>query len=402
MLVAGRPDPQAPADTQAAPARPRLDPYGQTRLARWLLDPLAALPQPAQADLISAIDLSWPGIIASFLNYILLNLFGICLVHGPLFVFFTGLLAVNLGCSALRLTALRLVRQGGAPWRTDVYLFATLAWCLCQGVLTGAAVYSGMAALGVLGAASAMAPQAAMAARNFPAPRFAIAIAIAIDLPFVLGAVVAPNHWLLGLALFTPGYLVGVWASIRYFQSLTIENFLARIASSAQARSDPLTGVLNRRGMAEALAGARQRRQLTLFCLDLDGFKQVNDAYGHAAGDMLLKQVTARLTGMARAEDSVARIGGDEFSLAAPGLSPPAAETMAARIVAAVSTEPYDLGGGIVARVGGSVGYACCPEDGASIEALSARADAALYEVKQRGKGSWQRAPRRATGWPAD
>jgi diguanylate cyclase (GGDEF)-like protein len=375
--AAGRPPPKA-----------GLDPYGHTRLAHWLLDPLVELAPPVRAALIGGLDVSFPAIATSFVNYGAMSIVSCILTRSPLF--FT-LLALHVILSALRTAGLMLVWRGTAPWRTDVYIFSTLAWCFCEGTVSGAAVHSGLVPLAVLGTATAVAPLGALAARNFPAPRFAMGIVLAIDAPFVLSCTVNPDHWLLLMTWFTPGFLLAIWASIKYYQKLMIQRHEAQFASSMQARSDPLTGALNRRGMAQALA-ANAGQVVTLFYLDLDGFKQVNDRHGHAAGDVLLKLVTARLAAVARTEDSVARLGGDEFSLGAPGLPPAAAETMAARIVAAISNEPYDLGDGIVARVGVSVGFACGPEDGDSMEALSARADAALYEVKQRGKGSWQRA----------
>jgi diguanylate cyclase (GGDEF)-like protein len=377
----------APAEPGARP-QAGLDAYGHTKLAHWLLDPLVDLAPPVRAALIGGLDVSFPGIVTSYINFGAMIIVCCILTRSALFF---SLLALHIGLSVLRTAGLMLVWRGGAVWRTDFYIFSTLAWCLCEGTVSGAAVYSGLMPLAVLGTATAVAPLGALAARNFPAPRFAFGIVLSIDAPFVLCCTASPDHWLLLMTWFTPGFLLAIWTSIKYYQRLMIQHHEARFASSVQASSDPLTGALNRRGLAEALANGAGTC-LTLFYMDLDGFKQVNDRHGHTAGDVLLKLVTARLRAVARAEDSVARLGGDEFSLGAPGLPPAAAETMAARIVAAVSHEPYDLGGGIVARVGVSVGYACSPEDGVGIEALSARADAALYEVKQRGKGSWQRA----------
>lgn len=174
------------------------------------------------------------------------------------------------------------------------------------------------------------------------------------------------------------------------------------------ALRDPLTGVLNRHGMRirlqQVLEKARDEgASVMVFVGDLDGFKQVNDTLGHAAGDQLLCQVAQRLSRAVRSEDVVARTGGDEFvlALAAPGgVQDPQTMAVIHRAQSAV-TEPYDLQGRVV-RVGCSLGGASWPEhldepDGRQaamsgsvaegFELVIQRADAALYTVKRSGKG---------------
>ena len=234
--------------------------------------------------------------------------------------------------------------------------------------MAGLTILSGVNALELMGLALAQAPQGVMATRNLPAPRFASAMILAMSLPFMMWLFFAPDHWL-------------------------IENYVAQFASRQQASHDALTGILNRRGLNDALERETQGNIcFALFMMDLDGFKEVNDTHGHLAGDVLLQMVTARLHGVARKEDSLARLGGDEFALITPGLPTAAVEAVAARLVAALSEEPYVLNDGVVVRIGVSVGYVCAPEDGASLQLLNERADAALYAVKRGGKGSWQRA----------
>jgi len=381
--------------TQAA-ARGHLDRRGRTSAVRWLLDPISHISAEGHAALIGDINISLHGISASITNFLLLNLICCWLTHAKLFFAF---LAGNILLCILRVAAVLLVAHnppGKHIWRTDFYILTTLLWCLLEGALTGAAVFSSIGTIQVLASAAALAPQGMLAARNFSAPRFAMAIIFCLDLPYVAGATFSPEHWLIAVLVLTPGYLIGTLTSILHFQRLAIENYVARFASQQQAKRDPLTGILNRRGMTEALEqGACLLHPVTLFCMDLDGFKQVNDCYGHPAGDLLLQLVTARLSEVARMEDSVARLGGDEFALIAPGLLPDDAEAVAARIVAAISNAPYILSEeGISVRIGVSVGYACGPEDAISIVDLENLADAALYAVKQDGKGSWQRA------WP--
>ncbi len=174
------------------------------------------------------------------------------------------------------------------------------------------------------------------------------------------------------------------------------------------ALHDPLTGVLNRHGLRLRLEAALTKAQaagssLMVFVGDLDGFKQVNDTLGHAAGDALLCQVAQRLVHAMRAEDIVARTGGDEFvvALAAPGgVGDPQAMAVILRAQAAV-TAPYELQGRLV-NVGCSLGGASWPEHLAGLDTqlladrthpaegfdlVMERADAALYTVKRSGKG---------------
>ena len=132
---------------------------------------------------------------------------------------------------------------------------------------------------------------------------------------------------------------------------------------------------------------------VALLLLDLDGFKAVNDAHGHPAGDHLLQLVATRLRSMARAGDLIARLGGDEFALVAPfdlpdQRRPPseAAAQLALRIVAAME-QPFDLESGNVVQVGLSIGVALAEADGDNAHAFVRRADVALFRAKTDGRG---------------
>ena len=124
-----------------------------------------------------------------------------------------------------------------------------------------------------------------------------------------------------------------------------------------------------------------------MFCLDLDGFKAINDLHGHAAGDHLLREVAARLGRSVREADTVARLGGDEFVIVQNDPSQPAeARALAERLVAILS-EPYDLGPGEAqGTVTASIGIALFPSDGDTSEVLLHNADTALYQAKWAGK----------------
>ncbi|MFT3806384.1 EAL and GGDEF domain-containing protein [Arenimonas sp.] len=158
------------------------------------------------------------------------------------------------------------------------------------------------------------------------------------------------------------------------------------------ARTDPLTGLLNRDGMMAALQSRLgfAGRQLALFYIDLDRFKMVNDVLGHSAGDQILIGAAQRLTEAAGPDAVLARFGGDEFlALCDFDEDSEAPEEIAERITQAfgegfrIAEEEFSLTA--------SVGLACSPQDGERPEQLLNNADAAMYDAKRRGRNTWQR-----------
>ncbi|EHH67606.1 putative bifunctional diguanylate cyclase/phosphodiesterase [Gluconobacter morbifer] len=159
------------------------------------------------------------------------------------------------------------------------------------------------------------------------------------------------------------------------------------------AHHDSLTGLPNRtllhQRMEKALLHARQTStRFAILYLDLDRFKQINDALGHAAGDLLLQRISERIQACAGSQTTLSRIGGDEFVLL---MDPPVdRETVAKtarKILTALST-PYDIEGRL-AETGVSIGIALFPEDGLTEKALLANADAALLQAKTHGRNRW-------------
>ena len=166
------------------------------------------------------------------------------------------------------------------------------------------------------------------------------------------------------------------------------------------ARNDPLTGLPNRRLLAERISMAlihsrRNKNSMAVMYLDLDGFKEINDSLGHGAGDALLKMVAGRLVAMVREEDTVARSGGDEFIIALWDVSSPDnAATVALKVIEAVS-QPYDIEGHTV-NITTSAGVSIYPLHGEDAETLIKSADLALYEAKHAGKNVHRIAERTA------
>ena len=161
--------------------------------------------------------------------------------------------------------------------------------------------------------------------------------------------------------------------------------------ASRLAHYDSLTGLANRFQMSQTLEKilAAQRldhRACTVFLLDLDRFKQVNDTMGHPAGDALLKQVASRLEGTVGQFGRVGRLGGDEFEVVIPGRHARGdLAALAQRIIHSLS-EPYSIDGHRVV-IGASMGIALAPHDGVTSEALIRNADLALYAAKDGGRG---------------
>lgn len=153
------------------------------------------------------------------------------------------------------------------------------------------------------------------------------------------------------------------------------------------AQHDSLTGLPNRLLFQDRLAQAllqtqRQQRQLAVLLLDLNGFKPVNDQYGHASGDELLIAVGARLRQLLRASDTVARLGGDEFVVLLPQLEQPQQAAQVATKIQQALAEPFELTVGMV-QIGCSIGAALFPQDGDDGDQLLNTADKRMYQQKQ-------------------
>jgi diguanylate cyclase (GGDEF)-like protein len=177
----------------------------------------------------------------------------------------------------------------------------------------------------------------------------------------------------------------------------TFEDITERRRTEAKVRHmahhDALTGLPNRvwfhSQLTEALAQYEtEGEDVTLLCLDLDQFKQVNDVYGHPFGDQLLKIVGARLKHCVREQDVVARLGGDEFAILQVGRSQGDGPATTARRIVQSLCEPYDIEGQAIV-IGASVGIALACGPFVQADALLKDADIALYRAKSNGRGTF-------------
>ena len=166
----------------------------------------------------------------------------------------------------------------------------------------------------------------------------------------------------------------------------------SRIASLAY--SDPLTGLANRVSLAPALEQAIERarrhgNRLAGVFIDLDGFKQINDRYGHAAGDAFLIEVAQRLRRSVRASDLVARLGGDEFFVVLEEVQDtPAVERVLGKLIDALR-RPYPGIGETQRRISATLGVSIFPDDATDGATLMENADEAMYTAKQAGKNAY-------------
>jgi two-component system cell cycle response regulator len=178
--------------------------------------------------------------------------------------------------------------------------------------------------------------------------------------------------------------------SIRY----AIERKRAEERLTYLAQYDQLTGLVNRTlfrdRLVQAMARSKRLQQpLGLMLLDLDQFKPVNDTMGHNVGDLLLKAVAERLQECVREVDTVARMGGDEFTIILEGLTCEEDITLVAQRITTSLAEPFDLGEH-KALIGVSIGITVYPTDDQEVDELLKHADAAMYRAKQQGGSSFQ------------
>jgi diguanylate cyclase (GGDEF)-like protein len=184
--------------------------------------------------------------------------------------------------------------------------------------------------------------------------------------------------------------LVAAVRSAAHLRQLRDELLAAERRFERDALTDPLTDAPNRRHFERSLtalsAGARRHgRPLSVVLVDLDDFKQVNDRHGHLTGDAILRGITERLGARLRAEDVLARLGGDELGVLLPDTDAAAGAKVAGELCAAVAAEPFDVpAGALGAHV--SAGHATL-HPGEHVQALLDRADAALYTAKRAGGG---------------
>ena len=203
---------------------------------------------------------------------------------------------------------------------------------------------------------------------------------------------VVSAEWLDAAGLPSTNWLGEVLESLARYASTALGNVALLDAAHQRALHDALTGLPNQvlfgdRANHAVMRARRNGERLAVGVLDLDRFKTVNDSLGHRAGDTLLVEVANRLREAVRGHDTVARMGGDEFTLLLPDLHPHGEAIVAERLLAAFE-EPFVVDGHAI-RVSPSIGLASFPADGDTPERLLRNADAAMYRAKENGRNTW-------------
>ncbi|WP_425070135.1 putative bifunctional diguanylate cyclase/phosphodiesterase [Roseibium sp.] len=195
---------------------------------------------------------------------------------------------------------------------------------------------------------------------------------------------------LLGLAAFSLAY--GTWATKRLRKELKVRSS-AHTEALALAQHDPLTGLPNRRRLLEAFSDlirdVKPDHFRAVMMLDLDGFKPINDVYGHAFGDNLLRSFADRLAETLGKEGIVARLGGDEFAIVSPVFKDKSEAGGFARRLLTRINDRFEFGDRQIS-IGSGIGIAMYPHDGHAITELLRRADIALYRAKSSGRSTYR------------
>lgn len=218
-------------------------------------------------------------------------------------------------------------------------------------------------------------------------------------LPYIVRAFSGAEHFDFPLGLLALFYGMFMVVAARRTNENLVSNLVSihKLEETTQelvrARHDQLTGLPTRSLLQDRLEQAmlhaeRHQRLLAVLFMDLDGFKEINDAYGHDAGDEALRQLAKRLRESVRAEDTVARHGGDEFVIVLGDLhNRSQVEPIIRKLLAQIAALP--ISGDRTRMLTGSVGVAFYPNGGKSGAELISRADAAMYRAKQAGKNTF-------------
>ena len=261
-------------------------------------------------------------------------------------------IAADLALLAYRFTLIRrceAARQRGEDPPLGALMAAGGTWSIIFGLGCFGCVASENLVLSVLAALNVAGVIGVVSSRNAATPRYAILVMLAVVLPFMFGALFSPSRGMMVVGLQLPFYVAGIIGVLVHNHAISVRMIRAEFDNR-------------------------------------DGFKHINDSYGHAAGDRLLRRVGERLTNTFRATDMVFRIGGDEFIVLLPTTSEIEAAHLARRAIETIA-EPFDIEVVTTVYVGLSIGSARAPVDGDTPEGLLTCSDLALYEAKRAGKG---------------
>jgi diguanylate cyclase (GGDEF)-like protein len=360
------------------------------RLTRWLADCGPGVPDDIRVELIGNLFGNLPVFAGGVVNTVAVSIaIALRKPEAPFIAWVVFEIAICLTRLVVLVTARRAARKR-ANTPTDIYLALAIAWSASVGYGVVVSMASGDWVAATLACLSAAAMVGGTCFRNFSAPRLVAAMILLSLGAAIPGAVLGGEPLLYLVLLQAPLYFFAMTAAAFTLNKMLVATMRAERENNHRAKHDALTGLLNREGLIEAVgngltAAAGNGKPRALLFLDLDNFKGVNDTFGHAVGDRLLKAVANRLKCELSAADVAARIGGDEFVVLAEASNRDQALVRGQRLIGAIAAT-YPLGDGIAAAVGVSVGIAMAPDHGSDPEGLLVVADAALYEAKSGGK----------------
>ena len=221
-------------------------------------------------------------------------------------------------------------------------------------------------------------------------PRLALPSMMAASVPAIVIAIAGLDVVYLATGILTGAFLLGGINAIRLQHARAAQSIGQRLAFSTLARQDGLTALPNRLALREwfdaRVTGASGPGMVAVHYLDLDGFKPVNDRYGHPVGDALLVAVGKRIARTIRASDTAARLGGDEFAVLQCGIANADEAALLAQRLAKAIAGPYNIDEHEI-RISTCVGYVLAEHGAEDLECLLSLADAALYASKRAGGG---------------
>lgn len=354
------------------------------RRLRWLVTHRDALDENLLRQLLAGPFSSRSALFAGALNSLLISWTCAFLNPTPVFI---GWMILDTLIWLARLVLVHCIQLMGGlapPRLSEVSLILGLLWTATLGMGTAACILSGNAVLQVLGCTSAVAMNGAIAMRNQGIPRYAFLQILLTDVPMKLATLFQPEPMLRLFLLQAPLYLTANWILLNHLNRNLVRSLTAEADSRWQATHDDLTGLYNRAGILALLEGALHpprsgAGRIAVFYLDLDGFKEVNDTQGHAAGDRFLRTCGGLLASSVRQSDFAGRLGGDEFLLVMQEPTEEGARELAQRILERLAAQDMSASIGIALQQ---------PREDSS--SLLARADQALYTTKLAGKGGFQ------------
>jgi diguanylate cyclase (GGDEF)-like protein len=361
--------------------------YSKEALPKWLADKLTEMTFTAQSSIISFVI----GLVMA----------------APMFwwrskdVWIAAAMGTAILLSAYRLAVIYRFKQRNRYQlctRSNDYwmlLYAIGCWCfsLNLAVLVARTFIVGELVSIALALGLTSAYLIGMIIRASAAPHYGVPHLLLLFVPLIVIASCAPDRGYLLVAVLLVMFCVGCVEIIANFHRSLKAQLIAEHQLSLLARTDHLTGLANR-GSLEAHATLLQdnysnRGGYALALIDLDGFKSVNDTFGHGAGDELLKEVSIRIRAVLGDRHFCARLGGDEFAIIFdPDAKLDDAITVANQIVGSLK-RPFEIAGNRP-RISGSVGLAKWESPGDSFASIMERADKALYRAKSAGRDQTQ------------